>query len=53
MKEFKMPTLTVVRLNQENIICASICYDFFCDDCVECKGNYHCWEFLCNTKYSA
>lgn len=52
MKEFKMPTLTVVRLTKENIICASFCYDFYCDDCVECTGVYHCWDFLCNEKYS-
>ena len=57
MKDFKVPMMTIIHLTNENIICDSncpphFCPDFICDDCVECPGPYHCYDFLCNEKYS-
>ena len=57
MKSFKVPMMTVIHLAKENIICDSscpphYCDSFICDDCVECTGTYHSFDFLCNEKYS-
>lgn len=56
MTEFKKPAISVVHLSNEDVVtesaCPRICYGyacdgFYCDDCVECNGNHHCFSFTC------
>lgn len=57
MKSFMTPEMKIVQLTNENVFCASPdcpsncqlnCPDFICNDCVECTGTYHCFDFLCS-----
>jgi len=42
MKGFKTPTVEIVRFNKNDIVTASVCYDYYCDECAECDRGYLC-----------
>lgn len=52
MKEFNNPTMEVVHLSSEDLVCTSTCYGYICNDCVECPEGYDCGIFDCSHSYS-
>ncbi len=56
MKEFTAPRMSMIRLSNEDVVCASggcdskMCTGFDCPDCPTiCEGVYHCDVFKCTT----
>lgn len=52
MKEFKAPTMNVQKLEQEEIVSSSSCFEVFaCEDCyctaVTCETGYVCDGLRC------
>lgn len=56
MKKFESPSMSVIYLSGEDVICTSptcdvnICNGYDCPDCpTQCEGIYHCEVFKCKT----
>lgn len=48
MKKFTDPMMTVVRLDEADVVCtSSTCFGYICTDCAECIGTYDCGIFDC------
>lgn len=54
MKKFENPSMTVIFLSGEDVVCSScntqMCYEYDCYECPkQCNGVYHCDVFKCTT----
>ena len=58
MKQFNNPTMTIVKLVDEDVITTSygcpenLCRGHLCPECVSCEGGFSCLVFSCPGKYT-